>query len=69
MDSGGTLSTIIKGRQCDSPPDICASRQLSATEPPISARMKTSSSVRRHAHRTYDVAGDQELETYQDRTA
>ena len=33
MDSGGTLSTIIKGRQCDSPPDICAPRQLSAMEP------------------------------------
>ena len=33
MDSGGTLSTIIKGQQCDSPPDICAPRQLSATEP------------------------------------
>jgi hypothetical protein len=28
MDSGATLSTIIKGRQCDSPPDtdICAPR-------------------------------------------
>src|SRR5215469_9909112 len=24
--SGGTLSTIIKGRQCDGPPDICAPR-------------------------------------------
>src|SRR5262249_13689374 len=33
MDSGGTLSTIVKGRQCDSPPDICAPRQLSAMEP------------------------------------
>src|SRR5262249_7307577 len=37
MDAGGTLSTIIKGRQCDSPPDICVSRQLSATEPLFSA--------------------------------
>src|SRR5262245_13629240 len=37
MDSGGTLSTIIKGRQCDSPPDICAPRQVSATEPLFSA--------------------------------
>src|SRR5215469_81893 len=35
--SGGTLSTIIKGRQCDSPPDICPPRQLSATEPLFSA--------------------------------
>src|SRR5258705_1690795 len=33
MDAGGTLSTIIKGLQCDSPPDICAPRQLSAMEP------------------------------------
>jgi hypothetical protein len=33
MDSGGTRSTIIKGRQCDSPPDICAPRLLSAMEP------------------------------------
>src|ERR1700746_2740687 len=24
MDAGGTLSTIIKGRQCESPPDIYA---------------------------------------------
>src|SRR5262249_83135 len=32
MDSGGILSTIVKGRQCDSPPDICAPRQLSAME-------------------------------------
>src|SRR6267154_1683802 len=24
MDAGGTLSTIIKGQQCDSPSDICA---------------------------------------------
>src|SRR5215467_11248738 len=31
--SGGTLSTIIKGRRCDSPPDICAPRQLWAMEP------------------------------------
>jgi len=37
MDSGGTLSTTIKGRQCDSPPDMCAPRQLSATEPLFSA--------------------------------
>src|SRR5262245_28823639 len=28
MDSGGTSSTIIKGRQCDSPPDKCAPRRL-----------------------------------------
>src|SRR5215467_941012 len=35
--SGGTLSTIIKGRQCDSPPDICPPRQLSATGPLVSA--------------------------------
>jgi ketosteroid isomerase-like protein len=33
MDAGDTLSTIIKGPQCDSPPDICAPRQLSAMEP------------------------------------
>jgi hypothetical protein len=32
MDSGGTLSTILKGRQCDSPPDVCAPRQLSAMD-------------------------------------
>ena len=30
MDSGGTLSTIIKGRQCDSRPDICPPRPLSS---------------------------------------
>src|SRR6478672_10284645 len=33
MGSGGTLSTIIKARRCDSPPDVCAPRQLSAMEP------------------------------------
>jgi hypothetical protein len=26
MGSGGTLSTIIKARRCDSPPDVCAPR-------------------------------------------
>src|SRR6478735_147950 len=30
MGSGGTLSTIIKARRCDRPPDVCAPRQLSA---------------------------------------
>src|SRR4051794_23881227 len=28
MGSGGTLSTIIKARRCDSPPDVCAPRQM-----------------------------------------
>src|SRR5262245_8139149 len=41
MDSGGTLSTIIKGRQCESPPDIYAPRQLSAMEPLFSANPNT----------------------------
>src|SRR4051794_25805548 len=35
--TGGTSSTIIKGRQCDNPPDTCAPRRLSATEPLFSA--------------------------------
>src|SRR5215831_635448 len=30
MGSGGTLSTIIKARRCEIPPDICTPRQLSA---------------------------------------
>src|SRR5262249_39012079 len=33
MDSGGTLSTIIKGRPCDGPPDPCAPQQLSGDGP------------------------------------
>jgi hypothetical protein len=33
MDSGGRLSTIIKARRRESPPDIGAPRRLSATEP------------------------------------
>src|SRR4051794_20376406 len=28
MGSGGTLSTIIKARWCDSPPDVCATTQM-----------------------------------------
>src|SRR6185312_2196498 len=30
MGSGGTLSTIIKARRCDIPPDACAPQQLAA---------------------------------------
>jgi glutathione S-transferase len=41
MDSGGTLSIIIKGQQCESPPDIYAPRQLSAMEPLFSADSNT----------------------------
>ena len=28
MDAGGTLSTITKGRRCDSPPNMCATAGL-----------------------------------------
>src|ERR1700733_7480188 len=37
IDCGGTLSTIIEGGRCDSPPDIFAPRQFSATEALLSA--------------------------------
>src|SRR5215475_6958385 len=43
MDSGGTSSTIIRGRQCDSPPDTCAPRKLSATGPLLAYCMNSAS--------------------------